>query len=270
MKRRTIRTVAIGALLAPVAIITAQHARRKPTAAAFHPEYRPQLVQNTNTSLEGGSPSTPSVRAENPVVNWLNAASTVVMALAIVATLLVSYATYRAQQDERSAGIETATQTAKIAFASKVVFWWDQEAKGKAVIVNVQNDNPLPVDAWVVYIPNYHSAAQPTGLTALRKPAGGVAETVTDFIGQIPPCTIVRVRSPFQHWSRDEVWPMRPSAAEGDLVFFDPSGILWERHINGVIGSKLAPPNNGTVWNGIGGTSDAVPWFASSASPVCG
>jgi hypothetical protein len=146
----------------------------------------PTSSKYTNTSLEGGSPPTPSVRAENPVVNWLNAASTVVMALAIVATLLVSYATYHVQQDEHSAGIKAATQAAKIAFASKVVFGWDREPKRKAVIVNVQNANPLPVDAWVVYTPNLHPAAQPTRLTALSKPAGGTGEVVSDFSGTLP------------------------------------------------------------------------------------
>jgi hypothetical protein len=223
----------------------------------------------TGTQQQAPSASAPASAPPGPArpgwVSRLNAVTTLVMAAAIALTLIVSYATLRSQLDNRNATAAAAARAAKLSFASKVAFWWTtRAAKTTEAILHVQNDNQRPADVWAVYL-----GGRVPGHSLRGRPVPPFS-----FVGQVPPCKAIQVRAPFAHWPYANAFTGSPLLARGDLLFTDPSGLIWERGLAGTLralpGGDLSrnPAVHAIISSGNSGAKDK--WSAESAAPSCG
>jgi hypothetical protein len=212
------------------------------------------------------SATAPPAGAKPGFIDRLNAVSTLIMAAAIVATLLVSYATLRSQLDDRNAAAAAAAQAAKLSFASKVVFWWtSRTAKTTEAVLHVQNDNAQPADVWAVYL-SRNASAPSLGGAAVPPPFS--------FVGQVPPCKVIQVHAPFANWPHPHAFAVRPLLARGDLLFTDAKGLIWERDVAGMLrelpGSAMHRSSAAHLIISSGDSGVKDKWSAESAAPSCG
>lgn len=278
---RKIRLIAVGALMAVIGGAITKQARRNssdsPSRANEHLRHneskRPLMVSR---ELPETSDSSSPPLAEGRILSRLNAASTLVMSAAIVATLIVSYLTLRSQLQQHNAAVRASAQTAKVAFASKVAFWWSPAAHRRIEILHVQNGNPLPVDAWTVYLADDKHPAPGSGIPLAKvRLLGAFAPPPFEFVGQVPPCSVVEVRAPFKSWYKPHAFNTLPTIAEGDLVFTDPSGVIWRRGLSGLLHTvpfSIKGPG-AAIFEIVSSYSIGIEgstWFNRSASPVCG
>ncbi len=279
-KNRKLRLIALGTLITVIGGVITKQALRKPSSPHTqsnnhsHSSHKSQTPLASNTSPGTDTASSPQ-RSEGRILGRLNAASTLIMSAAIVATLAVSFITLRSQLQQHNAAVASSARAAKVSFASKIVFWWSPATNPRIEVLHVQNDNPLPVDAWVVYLPDDKQPAPGSGAPlAGARLLGAFSPPPYQFVGQVPPCSVVEVRAPFESWHNPSAFNTLPSVAEGDLLFTDPSGIIWRRTLSGLLHTltfSIKGPGAtlyGIILNPFANIESI--WSARSASPVCG
>lgn len=203
-----------------------------------------------------------------------------VTALTAVVALVVSVVSLRLQTDSQDAAQQAAARAEKVAFASRVVAWWqlDYTANQPEVSVFVQNGNTLPVAVLVARLPDderpvpgtvifQDSPYSPGAAGGGTDLAGEVAQPPIAFLGQVPPCTTVQVVAPFaQFTNQDTPDEAQYYTYEGDLIFADPSGLVWQRNLAETLtqGDLTAEFLDKEI-------TEAVPpsWKTQARAPVC-
>ena len=80
------------------------------------------------------------------------------------------------------------------------------------------------------------------------------------FIGQVPPCTTVQVVEPFSADENDD------AEVEGDLIFADPSGNVWQCNL----AEALVPADSTEKFlESSIGEAPPLPWKSQVGAPVC-
>lgn len=253
--------------------------------------------QRVAATEPNGGRGADEARKKRGALDRLNGASNIIVAsMAVVATVISLFTLHMQSQDQAVASQDRAAAAlkAQTAFAHRIVPLWTASADGLSVYFHIQNDNALPVEVWLVYLPGDNQVAPgSSGDAAATKPGkksprGVVVFPPSVFIGQVPPCTEVEVHAPFASYAASN-FTHSSYQTEGDAIFIDPSGLIWAISPSGALRriqykatqnfsgtntinfliTKIIVKDQGQS-QGIININHTVTWASHNRSPICG
>lgn len=224
------------------------------------------------------------------ILDQLSKASDVAVALTAIAALVISLIGFIIQSQDRTA----SAKQQQASFADRVVPWWTMStsANVNSADLHISNNNPLPVNVWVVHLPEdnnlppgLHPPLAANKLAAQYSAAGEFQIPPHIFIAEIPPCTTIEVDAPFAtlHENfQDSASGIQygSSLAVGDIVFIDSSGYIWAKSPSGALREVQYSSINGSSENSAlvdivlrqdtGSGPNSTTWQNQHQSSVCG